>query len=449
MFNKQIFKEDLIKFLKCVLIVCEDNFDKIFSDDLKWPTFFPNGKYKTFVINKNLDYDYFISHEINTKITQLQSYNVLKKFFVGKEFQNYNKKTLGNIYDNSDDKPNFAKNLPLKFLIEYLQTNKGYSYNKKNLDLIFEKFFSFLENMLEDEYVVPLFNFESNIDKKGMIINDVGIRKINALEFYRFTNFNDNSNLSSIYHNLTHVMFTTHSGHDLNSGYNVAETRFRLLLDSLLLFTEGNPQFGTVFRNVNTPWIHYDSGDEKDVTNQNILHFDKKQKRKVESIFNSLNTIDFSKKENRFLDIAIRRFGSALSRTDTIDQLIDLMISVESLLVSGSGEITVRLSNRLSTLLAKNDKQREDYWLFTKKVYNLRSGIIHGEDLRSTEINGKTYTLEEILNKLVDLTRELILVYLKLVNKYSGKKKNEKICEDIDKALINKIFLKELKTKLN
>lgn len=449
MFNKQIFKEDLIKFFKDALIICEDNFDKIASDDLKWPIFFSTGKYKTFITNKNLDYDYFISREINTKIIQLQSYNVLKKFFVGKEFQNYNMKALGNIYDSAIEKPNFAINLPLKFLIEYLQTNKGHSYNKKNLNVTFEKFFSFLENMLEDEYVAPLFNFKSNIDKKVMIINNIGIRKINALEFYRFTNLNDNSNLSSIFHNLTHVMFTTHSGHDLNSGYDVVETRFQLLLDSLLLFTVGNPQFGTIFRNINTPWIHYDSGDEKDVTNQSILYFDKKQKRKVESIFNSLSVIDFSKKENRFLDIAIRRFGSALSRTDNIDQLIDLMISVESLLVSGSGETSVKLSTRLSTLLAKNDKQRVDYWLFAKKAYNVRSGIVHGEDLRSTEINGKTYTLEEILNKLVNLTRELILIYLKLVNKYSGKKKNEKICEDIDKALMNKTFLKELKTKFN
>ena len=125
------------------------------------------------------------------------------------------------------------------------------------------------------------------------------------------------------------------------------------------------------------------------------------------------------------------------------------MISVESLYVSSPGEITVRLSNRLSTLLAKNDKEREDYWLFTKKIYNLRSGIVHGEELRNTEINGQKYTLDEILEKLVNLTRKSILIYLKLVNNYSGNNKIDKICEDIDKALINKIFLKELKSKFN
>jgi len=449
MFNKKIFKEDLIKFLEDFLIISEKNSDKLTYYDINWPTFFSNGKYKKFVTHKIADYDFFISHEINNEISQLHSYNILKKLFVGKEFQNYDQKLLGDVYENFTIKPNFAEKLHLKFVIEYLKINERFSKNKKIIESTFEQFYSFLENILDDEYVTPLFNFESNIGEKGIMINDVKIRKINALEFYTFTNLDDNSNLSSIFHNLTHVMFTKQSSPDLNSGYDVVKAKFDLLLNSLSLFTVGNPHFGTIYRNINTPWMHYDSRYENDVANQKSLQFNKNKKRKVESIFNSLNAIDFSKKENRFLDISIRRFGSALSRTNIVDQLIDLMISIEALLASGSGEITFKLSNRLSTLLAKNDVQREDFWLFSKKVYNIRSGILHGEDLRSREINGKIYTIDEISNKLVDLTRELILVYLKLVNHYSGKKKNEKICDDIDTGLINRQFLKDFKSKLN
>ena len=140
------------------------------------------------------------------------------------------------------------------------------------------------------------------------------------------------------------------------------------------------------------------------------------------------NGVDFNKKENSFLDIAKRRFSSALTRTNSVDQLIDLTVSLESLFAPTPGEITVRLSNRMATLLAKDDSQREDYWVFVKKVYNLRSGIVHGDGLRNTEINGKKYTLNEILEKLVDLTRQAILIYLKLVGNYSGNNKIHKIC---------------------
>ena len=82
-------------------------------------------------------------------------------------------------------------------------------------------------------------------------------------------------------------------------------------------------------------------------------------------------------------------------------------------------------------------------------MYNIRSGIVHGDELRSNEISGKKYTLDEILSKLIELNRDSIFIFLKLINAYSGKNKIDQICDDIDKALINRSFLKELETKFN
>ena len=449
MFDKRIFKKHLSTFFEDVMIICENNSGELYSYDEHWPMFFSNGKYKKFIIKKSMNYNFFISRKIHDDILQLDSYNFLSKFFVTKEFQNYDKKLQGNIYDHLSKKPSFSKNFPLKFIIEYLNQTRRFSKNKKIFDSTFEKFYSFLENILKEEYVTPLFNFESNIDEKGILINNVGIRKITDIEFYYFTNLDENQNLSNVFYDLTYVMYTEYCSDDLNSGHDISKSRFELMIDALSLIDSGNPIFGTIFRNIQNPWIHYDSKYYADAAKQDSLFFDKKHLSKLKSIFCSLNDVDFTKKENSFLDIAKRRFGSALSRTNDIDQLIDLMVSLESLFAPSSGEITVRLSNRMATLLAKNDDQREDYWLFIKKVYNLRSGIVHGDGLRSTEINGKKYSLDEILVKLVELTRKSILIYLKLVNLYSGNNKINKICDDLDRALINKIFLKEFQSKLN
>ena len=339
--------------------------------------------------------------------------------------------------------------LALKFIVSYLNENKSFNFDKKIFDLTFEKFYLFLTDLLTDTYVTPLFNFESNIKNKGIKINDIEIRPITENEFYYFTNLDENQNLSNVFYDLTHVMYTTHSNDNLNSGYDVVKSKFELMLDALSLTGSGNPVSGTIFRNVNNSWIHYDSKYEIDVIKQEPLFFDKKNLSKLKLIFSSLNEVDFNKKENSFLDISKRRFGSALARTNPIDQLIDLTVSLESLFAPTPGEITVRLSNRMATLLAKNDSQREDYWKFIKKVYNLRSGIVHGDGIRNTEINGRKYTLDEILEKLVDLTRQAILIYLKLVRNYSGNNKINKICDDIDRALINKSFLKEFQSKFN
>ena len=162
---------------------------------------------------------------------------------------------------------------------------------------------------------------------------------------------------------------------------------------------------------------------------------------KITFILNSLNLIDFTKKENKFLDIAIRRFSSALARTDSVDQFIDLMISLEALYGGGErGEITTKLSSRLATLVAKNEKEREDYWEFTKKMYSLRSGIVHGSK--------ENIMPDEDLEKIIKLVRKSIHLYLKLANSYSGGGKITTICDDIDAALVNKEKLKLLKSKL-
>ena len=447
MFDKNIFKTQLIDFLEKSLIICKKNSDKLISEEIKQPQFFDNGKYKKFSLEKNIDYDFFVNHIIKEKIMQLQEYSILIKFFVTKEFQNYNNKLLSTGYENINEKPNYSKELPLKFLVEYIKQNTEFSKNKNTFERVFKKFFNFMENLLDDEYVTPLFNFESDIDEKGITIDDVVIRKITKDEFYVFSNLEENATLSNVFHNLTHVMFTKFSSPDLNSGYEHVKRKFENLIDSLSLLNKGNPRVGGIFRNITNPWIHYDSRFENKIISKTPLKLKKNEKQKLKQIYDLLISIDFSKKENKFLEISKKRFVLALSRTSKIDQLIDLMISIESLYVSSPGEITVRLSNRLSTLIGKNDKEREDLWKFTKKVYNMRSGIVHGEGLRSNEINGKKYTLEEILSKLIELNRESILIFLKLVNDYSGKNKIDQICDDIDRALINRIFYKQLKSK--
>jgi len=447
MFDKKIFKSQLLDFLDIAIIICKNNSEKLISEELKLPKFFPNGKYKKFELIKNIDYDFFVTQSMKQEIINTHEYSILTKFFVTKEFQNYNIKLLSTGYENVDVKPNYAYELPLKFLVEYFILNQEFSINKTIFEQLFEKFFSFLKNLLEDEYVTPLFNFESDIDHKGIMINDVGIRKISESEFYTFTNLEENVNLSNIFHNLTHVIFMKYSSPDLNSGYDVVKEKFLRMIYSLSLFKEGSPRFGAIYRNINNPWIHYDSKYDIEIISKTPLKMKTNEKKQLKEIYDGLEKIDFSIKGNKFLEISKKRFVTALSRTNKFDQLIDLMISLESLYVSNPGEITVRLSNRMATVLAKNDVEREEIWQFSKKVYNMRSGIVHGEGLRSNEINGKKYSLDEIIQKLVNLNRQSLMIFMKLVNHYSENNKIDKISEDIDKALINRKFLKEFKLK--
>ena len=447
MFDKEIFKSDLFHFLNDSLKICRNNSDKLKIKEIHKPIFFPNGKYKKSIVVDKGDFIFLIKGLLKNDIKNLKSYDVITNFFVSNKFKKFNKK----FYDNPDDEikniPNYTNEFPLNFLIEYLGSNTDFIMNKTSFHKCFTKFFKFLEKILVDEYVTPLFNFTSDIGEKGIQIGDIGIRKINSDEFYRISKLDTVAEISHIYHDITHVMFMSHESNDLHSGYDYVQEQFQILVDSLSLFSIGSPQFGTVYKNINSPWIHHDNKFENNITHQPVLQFNKKDKSKFIFIFNTIKFADYTIKGNSFVKISKNRFISALSRPSQLDKLIDLAISMESLYVSGPGDITLKLVNRSSTLLAKNDKEREDYWSFMKKAYSLRSGIVHGEELRNTEINGKNYTVDEIIKKLIILTQKSIVIYSELINHYDGKKKIEKIYDDIDRALINKLFLKKFHSK--
>jgi len=445
MIDEKIFGEDLLKFLKDVLNLCNKNSDKLNYDDEKFPVFYSDGKYKKLEIKKIPAYDYFIRSTLKSEIQKLVTYSIITKYLVTPEIKKYNQKVLGDDFEKSSD---FTKTLPLKFIITYLEQNQKILFEKKIFEQIKKTFFEFLDSTLEDEYIVPLFNFDSDI-KQEKIFGDLKLRKISEFEFKTFTKLDEYPNLPVVYKELTDVATIKITKEDMFSGYDVAKDRFQILLEAFLLYSDGNPQFGTIHRNVNNPWIRISNNYERDVIKQKTLLFKNKNYKKILDIFNSLMQIDFSKKENKFLDIAIRRFSSALARTDPIDQVIDLTISLEALYAPGNkGEITTKLSTRLATLTAKNEEEREDYWLFTKKMYGLRSGIVHGEGMRNTEINGKKYTIDESIEKIVKLVRMSIYLFLRLASNYSGGGKIEKICDDIDKALINKKNQRFFKSKL-
>lgn len=108
--------------------------------------------------------------------------------------------------------------------------------------------------------------------------------------------------------------------------------------------------------------------------------------------------------------IAISRFGGFYDRVDDSDKLIDLMIAFEALYLKGvKGELAFRLAARAATHLGNNAKERTSIFDLLKKVYDLRSEIVHGEitDLSKHRLIAKDgWSLKEILDELSRLMRD-------------------------------------------
>lgn len=87
------------------------------------------------------------------------------------------------------------------------------------------------------------------------------------------------------------------------------------------------------------------------------------------------------------IDIAVNRLTQALSyRLDKADILIDSVMAWENLLGT-STEVAFRVTAALSKLLEPDIKQRQLLRKSLEKIYNLRSRVIHGSTVDSSEID--------------------------------------------------------------
>ena len=149
----------------------------------------------------------------------------------------------------------------------------------------------------------------------------------------------------------------------------------------------------------------------------------------LQSIFeNILKCETDSKKGNLFF--ALNRFNRCMLRNEVDDMATDATIGLESLLAGGTkGEITYTISNRIPIVFAH--EQNELYVptecrAIMKKIYNYRSKIVHGGNLKDKDkylsINGDKVDISKIA---VDFLRYTLLFMIKNPEFLDSKKMDE------------------------
>ncbi|MCJ7635413.1 HEPN domain-containing protein [Candidatus Bathyarchaeota archaeon] len=129
------------------------------------------------------------------------------------------------------------------------------------------------------------------------------------------------------------------------------------------------------------------------------------------------------KRDNR-IEFALRWFNSAYSTMTSTDVLLNYVISLEALYLSGESEKGFRLRTYMTSFLSKNSRARAiEIWTYIKKAYELRGSIVHGNALLPEEIRlegiGEVSILD-FLMKIEFYTRESIRKFIKLKAKDPG-----------------------------
>jgi len=96
------------------------------------------------------------------------------------------------------------------------------------------------------------------------------------------------------------------------------------------------------------------------------------------------NFIDFKCRLNNFkydlYDVGIKFFREAMTASSNEEKLLKLTIALERILIpDGSQELSFKFRTRAAILLSKGLKERGEKSEFFKKIYTMRSEIIHGK----------------------------------------------------------------------
>jgi hypothetical protein len=136
-----------------------------------------------------------------------------------------------------------------------------------------------------------------------------------------------------------------------------------------------------------------------------------------------------SQPRNSYLAIAIDYNRRASLENKAENELIHLFIALEALYSTENEkqEIMYRFANRIATLLGENKDHRIMLMKRAKKLYHLRSQIVHGSwNFKEGE------NIEDVFNWV----KESILRFLILSKKYPTEK-HENIIDRIDNAMLD------------
>lgn len=154
------------------------------------------------------------------------------------------------------------------------------------------------------------------------------------------------------------------------------------VITSLRLLQERKVGFTRIYRGYALPcrsWDFLKVPEESKFIRElddDLYTFDKREMEAFAKLFSLLEKA----KKVGYLVTAIRRFNFAYNRERLEDKWIDYFVSLESLYSTRSerGEVTHRISTRISKIMANSNETRIELRKKMKKWYRIRSEIVHG-----------------------------------------------------------------------
>lgn len=328
-------------------------------------------------------------------------------------------------------------------LLQYYTIDFGTTLENKNIIALQQKWYEFLKRPYNSyEATTYLLNIE--IESKEINLNsDIIIKRLTDQE------------IKKIKENLFRTEFLSKVTIIRFEPKIILKKLWRYDFSSKSQTPQLNKDFNRIlciFRLIKSDWIdidiiseyrsidyfnnrgQYNHSTQKRKKKQGKLPFEikKNEEENFKTDWNILNSIIPSFKE---FPVWLIRYFNSYGNKRSDDALIDLSISIESLLNDGLGEMTHKISTRAAILLTYDYKgnfnslveRRKEIRKYIKDTYSIRSSIVHGSDKKITfEIISE---FREYIRKII---KKMILLDKSVLNRKSWESAKKNIIPYID-----------------
>lgn len=360
----------------------------------------------------------------------------MEKVDVIKHHLNNSVGVAGNAYASLPHKVIFG------FLYGLLKTNDNCKFNKKRFDRVYVQFESFFMNgTIPFRCFAFLFGFGMDAQKFIFQSPKITIREMNQDDFLFFkTNYHGLSwcrYMVEFKGEFKKIIGKPEDFKDVTRGPGgSAKKTFDAFVSALRLQHKGYVSNGGVWTTP-TVWVPSISTHEVFEPNYPIslveYYYEPKQRTNTLKCYSSLTNFDY--KKNKAFAMALRRFNYGYEKKRSDEQLIDYVISLESLLLKGSKqELGYKLALRGAYAIGRNATQRRLYFDLLKGAYDVRSGLVHGGSIKKhIKIGSQKFSLKQLVEETEDIIREVILYFMYRL----GSDSHEDIISDLhEKSLL-------------
>jgi len=358
-------------------------------------------------------------------------------------------------------------------LIEYMKLYDQ-TFKKKYFIIVLKHYFNYLENEQNKLfYFSPLYNFE--FDANEFLIDEfIKIRKISDDEQKYLLDYYEKFSPIKISIKKIKYVFLISIKNDADDPGNLAREKIIQTINKFKIIKHGDIHSGGLYNfeksenwNPNNKFARI-LIEPVDIFSRDKYFLKKKHSKKFQillkkiskrypmlKINNNINNITENKKIENYLDKydgyfdrVIRRFSSALEKNDESEKIVDLVLTLEILLVSSAGDSTLKLSQRTALFIGKNKNEKLEIWRYIPPFYSFRSGQVHESIDRTMKLkNLPEITKNDAIKKLEIWSRRSILQMIffsqeRGSSKFTAKQLYKKIDEAMFDKILNSKFLK-------